>query len=253
VADSQSSGTEAAFFQSMSKARTRGDFRDAEKSVPAEVWQKMAVLWPLFLASLTEGFEDRAFFSAAQLRCIKTVSIRKVELQSGKEWQATGIAIKRGTLPKLNCSGRYAVHDKPRPWISEPQGITIDYVYGRPLGEITAMLVAPDGSVCSARIPIGRENRSQHRSIQNCGCRSTIRQTAAVIIRGLRASRFRCSNPVDGATGVRYTRRSVDGNSSCSSPDGSRRYALIDGDNSRHNLASIASANRSGDSSSYDR
>jgi hypothetical protein len=49
------------------------------------------------------------------------------------------------------------VHDKPRPWISEPQGITIDYVYGRPLGETTAILVAPDGSFCSGRIPIGRE------------------------------------------------------------------------------------------------
>jgi hypothetical protein len=80
-----------------------------------------------------------------------------LELQSGKEWQATGVLIKRGATVQLNCTGRYSVHNKPRPWISEPPGITIDYVHGRPIGEITAMLVAPDGSVCSGRIPVGRE------------------------------------------------------------------------------------------------
>ena len=144
-------------FFPMSKARTRGDFRDIEKSVPAEVWQKMAVLWPLFLASLTEGFEVDHSFPPLNVAASKPSVPKKLKLQSGKEWQDTGITIKRGATAQLNCTGRYSVHDEPRPWISEPQGITIDYVHGRPLGEITAMLVAPDGSVCSGRIPVGRE------------------------------------------------------------------------------------------------
>ena len=144
-------------FSPMSKARTRGEFRDVEKSVPAEVWQRLAVLWPLFLASLTEGFEVEHSFPPLNFAASKSPASEKLELQSGKEWQATGVLIKRGATVRLNCMGRYSVHNKPRPWISEPQGITIDYAYSRPLGEITAMLVAPGGSVCSGRIPIGRE------------------------------------------------------------------------------------------------
>jgi hypothetical protein len=145
-------------FLSMSQTRTRGEFRDAEDAVPAEVWQKIAVLWPLFLASLTEGFEVEHSFPPLNAKASKPSVSGKVELQSGKEWQPTGVQIKRGTSVQLDCSGRYTVHDKPRPWVSEPQGITIDYANGRPLGEVTAMLVAPDGSSCSGRIPIGREN-----------------------------------------------------------------------------------------------
>ena len=145
-------------FSALSKARTQRDFRDAEKSVPAEVWQKIAMIWPLVLTSLTEGFQTEHSFPPLDFAAKKPSASGKFSLQSDREWQATGVAIKRGTTVKLNCSGRYAVHDKPKPWVSEPQGITIDYVHGRPLGEITAMLVAPDGSVSSARIPIGREN-----------------------------------------------------------------------------------------------
>ena len=145
-------------FSSMSTARSRQNFRDAEVSVPADVWQRLAVVWPLFLASLTEGFETEHSFPPLTVAAANQSASRNIALLSNKEWQATGFTLKRGTTVQLNCSGRYAVHDKPRPWISEPQGITIDYAYGRPLGEITAMLVAPDGSVCSGRIPIGRES-----------------------------------------------------------------------------------------------
>ena len=145
-------------FSAMKTIRTQRDFRDAEKNVPTEVWQKMAGMWPLFLNSLTERFQMENSFPALNFATSKPSAPAKFTLQSNKEWQNTGVTIRQGTTVQLTCSGRYAMHDKPRPWISEPQGITIDYVYGRPLGEITAMLVAPDGSVCSGRIPIGLES-----------------------------------------------------------------------------------------------
>lgn len=145
-------------FSVMSTARTRGDFHDAKQSVPVNVWERMAVLWPLFLDSLTEGFEATHSFPPLTVSAANLSVSGSFALLSGQEWQTTGFTVKRGTTVTLNCSGRFTVHDKPRPWISEPQGITIDYVHGRPLGEITAMLVAPDGGFCSGRIPIGREN-----------------------------------------------------------------------------------------------
>jgi hypothetical protein len=48
------------------------------------------------------------------------------------------------------------VHDQPERWEAEAQGITIDYVHGRPLGELTAALVSRDGRSAVRRIPVGR-------------------------------------------------------------------------------------------------
>jgi hypothetical protein len=60
-----------------------------------------------------------------------------------------------GCLLSVHSSGRFEVHDEPRPWVSEPQGITIEYHRGRPLGEVVGMLVSPDGTFASRRIVIG--------------------------------------------------------------------------------------------------
>ena len=48
------------------------------------------------------------------------------------------------------------VEKTTQPWWSEPDGITIDYVRGRPLGEVIAVIVSPDGASTTRHIPIGK-------------------------------------------------------------------------------------------------
>ena len=54
-------------------------------------------------------------------------------------WQSTGLRLAAGTEIQIVANGRFTVgrsllQGKPRRWESEPQGITLQYYQGRPLG-----------------------------------------------------------------------------------------------------------------------
>lgn len=141
-------------FAGFAEVRSSDDFRTAEAAVPKSIWTEMSVVWPMYVDSLTEGFDPADLFPekvsnrTAGLPCTENFA-------ANREWQPSGLVLKSGQSVSVTCSGRYSVHDTPRPWFSEPQGITIDYYRGRPLGEVTAMLVSSDGSQSTQRIPIG--------------------------------------------------------------------------------------------------
>ena len=55
----------------------------------------------------------------------------------------------RGKTYKLTATGKYQVANDPKPWISEPGGVSIRYIHGRPLGQLLAA-VHPDRSTTHA-------------------------------------------------------------------------------------------------------
>ena len=55
----------------------------------------------------------------------------------------------------ITCGGRFSVNDTPKPWISEPQGVSIEYHRGHPLGMVVGIWVSADGMRISRRVPIG--------------------------------------------------------------------------------------------------
>ena len=78
-----------------------------------------------------------------------------ISIEAERSWQFSGYRFLPGQFVRLQASGRFQVADQPKPWISEPQGVTLKYHRGRPLGELILMLVATDGSRASRRIPVG--------------------------------------------------------------------------------------------------
>ena len=146
-------------FSEFDHVRSREQFVEADRAIPAAVWSRLNVIWPLFLDSVIEG-EDLADSLPRMMPgpAHWNVGVNKpalLQIDAAQDWQSSGFIFTRGQTIKLSCSGRYAVHDTPRPWISEPQGITIDYYRGRPLGEVVAMIVSPDGQFVSRRITVG--------------------------------------------------------------------------------------------------
>ena len=63
---------------------------------------------------------------------------REVELNfaADRGWQSTDIRFSPGMRVKLSATGRCSVNQEPRPWISEPAGVTIEYANDRPLGQL---------------------------------------------------------------------------------------------------------------------
>ncbi len=78
-------------------------------------------------------------------------------LQANLGWQDTGLKLAPRESVKISCDGRFSVNNQPRPWISEPQGVSIEYVRGIPLGQVVAILVSEDGATITHRIPVGRQ------------------------------------------------------------------------------------------------
>ncbi len=121
---------------------------------------------------MCEGFDtDRAFPDWGAATQISEASILdpatgqsaapegplELSIEAAKSWQCIPQAIPQGTSLRLTASGQVTLGQQPRPWLSEPDGITFDYHRGRPLGELVAMFVAKNGAWASRRIPVGRE------------------------------------------------------------------------------------------------
>ncbi|MDA8743049.1 hypothetical protein N9N28_00320 [Rubripirellula amarantea] len=56
-------------------------------------------------------------------------------------WQSIKVRLNTGMKIQLTASGEVTLDDDPKPWISHPQGVTIKYSSGRPLGQLIARIV----------------------------------------------------------------------------------------------------------------
>ncbi len=110
-----------------------------EQAFPAED-VKLNAQWAVFASSLVPDYD------------IKTASITwssspvlngKVQIRADRNWQASGISLVMGKQYRIEGSGQFTVAQEPVPWESEPQGVSIEYVDGQPLGQLQAALYSP--------------------------------------------------------------------------------------------------------------
>ena len=121
--------------------------------------------WLLFATGLVYGYDVKN--SAIEIRPGKPlVGVpRSFELQTDRGWQSSGIWLDKGETVDISAAGRFELAQKPKPWICEPQGVSITWFQGRPLGEVTAVIVPdskrslPNSAKTLLPIPIGRHAR----------------------------------------------------------------------------------------------
>ncbi|MDR1922884.1 MAG: hypothetical protein LBQ66_00805 [Planctomycetaceae bacterium] len=62
-------------------------------------------------------------------------------IQSNRGWQNSGVILERGKLYEITSAGRFQVAQKPAIWWAEPNGITIKYNQGVPLGKLLGTII----------------------------------------------------------------------------------------------------------------
>lgn len=79
-----------------------------------------------------------------------------VTVAADRGWQNSGLRLEAGKTYRITASGQYQVGKSAKPWISEPGGVSIHYVHGKPLGQLLAAVRPermPTGE-CSFAVPL---------------------------------------------------------------------------------------------------
>ena len=61
-------------------------------------------------------------------------------IETHRGWQSGKIRVEKGSEYDVIANGSFTLADDPKPWISEPQGLSIRYFQGRPLGMLLATI-----------------------------------------------------------------------------------------------------------------
>lgn len=110
-------------------------------------WSIVDAEWRLFLSELDYGYLP--INSLVDLNAVPVEALKKTEkrfVRSDRGWQSTGVAVERGQKIRMEATGKIVVRSKNQlgsssEWSCEPQGITLEYREGNPLGSLMAMVV----------------------------------------------------------------------------------------------------------------
>ena len=98
--------------------------------------------WSLFLHHLDYGYDLKREIIAHKKTLIplsKQIATTSIDVTMG--WQSTGFVLPNNSVLDIVAGGRFRVAQDSQPWWCEPQGVTLEYYQGHPLGMLLAVVV----------------------------------------------------------------------------------------------------------------
>ncbi|MDG1897683.1 MAG: hypothetical protein P8J37_22520 [Fuerstiella sp.] len=146
-------------FRSLATLRTGDEISETVRQLRGHLQPRLGTDWLLFVESLREHYDVNHSFpvhSKTPLTAndLKT-GIAKFQVQADLDWQDSGLRLAAGESVNVKCTGHFSVNDQPHLWMSEPQGVSIEYFSGLPLGQVVATLVSDAGVSMTSRISVG--------------------------------------------------------------------------------------------------
>jgi len=130
-------------FRQLAKWVNAPDLTDRFLKLIGSDWDQLAEEWQVFVADLEYGYDfQRTAIDFTPGRNLPGQGA-KVTVAADRGWQNSGIRLEAGVTYRLRASGRYQVANQPQVWWSEPNGVSIRYYRGQPLGILLAA-VRPD-------------------------------------------------------------------------------------------------------------
>jgi hypothetical protein len=113
----------------------------------------MNIEWLLFVSSIIEGYD----LPLAAVEFSPSGSDSQSSISAHKGWQSTGWQITSGETYHLTATGDVILATDPKPWVSHPNGITLEYFDKKPIGRLTGIIIAPSMNQIPELIDIGKE------------------------------------------------------------------------------------------------
>lgn len=112
-------------------------FSDQLKRKLNSQWPIVSARWRMLVSTVDYGFDWR--FERIELSMKDPLWNGKTfttEVDAKQGWQSPGVRFAPGTRLTISARGRCSLNPDPKPWVSEPAGVTIHYSDGKPLGQL---------------------------------------------------------------------------------------------------------------------
>jgi len=107
--------------------------------------------WALFIHNLQYGYDvERAAIDFVEGQPLSDQP-QTVIIAADRGWQSTAIRLAAGKTYRVSATGQALLASEPKPWVSEANGISIDYFGGQRLGQLLAC-IDPDAPSAEANM-----------------------------------------------------------------------------------------------------
>ena len=127
------------------------EFNRRLASALGEHWSELREDWQVFAFNIDYGYDFAR--AAAQRKPGQPLPAdgASITVQTDRGWQSTGMRLEAGRKYEITAQGRYQIVGGDKPWLCEPNGVTLRYERGRPLGQLIASL-RPDSQPDAATL-----------------------------------------------------------------------------------------------------
>jgi len=133
-------------FQKLGGSLEGSQFESKFRELFAADLSHMTTEWTLFANNLQFGYDlPRAaidFRDGTPLS--ENDADRSVQIKADRGWQSSRVKLESGQRYEVLATGRFTLANRPKPWISEPQGVSIQYFDRRPLGMLVGAIQADE-------------------------------------------------------------------------------------------------------------
>lgn len=111
--------------------------------------------WSEFLDKLSPGYDiPRAAIQPTMGVALGAGESKQLTVAADRGWQSTGILLGQGSY-EIKASGRFQVSDQVKPWISEPNGVSINYIRNQRLGCLLGTCYDPNSPTFANSFKVG--------------------------------------------------------------------------------------------------
>ncbi|HSG68852.1 MAG TPA: hypothetical protein VLA12_00480, partial [Planctomycetaceae bacterium] len=129
-------------FRSLKDHWLAGGFEEEfNERIGLELLPRLRPEWLWFAAYLTEGIDvERAAIDFRPGSFVDKNSPPAV-VKADRGWQSSGWRLEEGDTYRMTADGRVVLGTDPKPWVCEPQGVSIRYYRGKPRGRLVGMII----------------------------------------------------------------------------------------------------------------
>lgn len=131
-------------FRSLPRYLNRPDFAQQFERLIAPDRRLLQTEWLLLTHNIEYGYSFEAEALDLQPGVPLPTGGARYSVASHRGWQNTGYRVEAGKTYRLTAQGRYTIARDGGDWLCEPDGVTIRYHRGKPLGMLLAAVDAPD-------------------------------------------------------------------------------------------------------------